>query len=48
MAATTTNEKLKAQYMDAEPGTPQQFAAFMQQELKKWGPVIKKANISLD
>jgi tripartite-type tricarboxylate transporter receptor subunit TctC len=42
------NEKLKAQYMDAEPGTPQQFAAFMQGELKKWGPVIKRSGATID
>jgi tripartite-type tricarboxylate transporter receptor subunit TctC len=42
------NEKLKAQYMDAEPGTPQQFAAFMQAELKKWTPVIKRSGATID
>lgn len=48
MRDPATNEKLKAQYMDAEPGTPQQFAAFMQQELKKWGPVIKRSGATID
>jgi len=42
------NEKLKSLYMDAEPGTPQQFAAFMQAELKKWGPVIKRSGATID
>ncbi|TWO70113.1 tripartite tricarboxylate transporter substrate binding protein [Caenimonas sedimenti] len=42
------NEKLRSQYMDAEPGTPQQFAAFMQGELKKWGPVIKRSGATID
>jgi hypothetical protein len=34
--------------MDAEPGTPQQFGAFMQGELKKWGPVIKRSGATID
>lgn len=42
------NEKLKSLYMDAEPGTPQQFAAFMQAELKKWGPVIKRSGATIE
>ena len=48
MRDPATNEKLKAQYMDAEPGTPQQFAAFMQAELKKWTPVIKRSGATID
>ncbi len=48
MRDPATNEKLKAQYMDAEPGTPQQFAAFMQEELRKWGPVIKRSGATID
>lgn len=42
------HEKLKVQYMDAEPGTPQQFAAFMKAELAKWGPVIKRSGATID
>jgi tripartite-type tricarboxylate transporter receptor subunit TctC len=42
------HEKLKAQYMDAEPGTPQQFAAFMKAELAKWGPVIRRSGATID
>lgn len=37
--------KLRAQYMEPEPGTPEQFAAYMQGERAKWGPVIKRAGI---
>ncbi len=48
MRDPATNEKLKAQYMDADPGTPQQFAAFMQDELKKWGPVIKRSGAIIE
>lgn len=42
------NEKLKAQYMDAEPGTPAQFADFMKAELAKWGPVIRRSGATID
>jgi tripartite-type tricarboxylate transporter receptor subunit TctC len=48
MRDPAVNEKLKAQYMDAEPGTPAQFAAFMQAELAKWGPVIKRSGVTID
>ena len=37
--------KLRAQYMEPEPGTPEQFAAYMREERAKWGPVIKRAGI---
>lgn len=48
MRDPAVNDKLKAQYMDAEPGTPQQFAAFMQAELAKWGPVIKRSGAVIE
>ncbi|WP_330893049.1 Bug family tripartite tricarboxylate transporter substrate binding protein [Ramlibacter alkalitolerans] len=48
MRDPATREKLKAQYMDAEPGTPAQFAAFMKAELAKWGPVIKRSGATID
>ena len=40
--------KLRAQYMEPEPGTPEQFAAYMRAERAKWGPVIKRAGIKAD
>lgn len=48
MRDPATNEKLKAQYMDAEPGTQEQFAAFMKAELAKWTPVIKRSGATID
>lgn len=48
MRDPAVNEKLRAQYMDPEPGTPQHFAAFMQGELAKWGPVIKRSGATID
>ena len=41
-------EKLKALYMDPNPGTPAEFAAYMQEELKRWTPVIKRSGASVD
>lgn len=40
--------KLRTQFMEPMPGTPQAFAGFMQAELKRWGPVIKRAGVTLD
>ena len=40
--------KLKAQYMNSEPGTPQEFAAYLKAEHAKWGPVIKRAGIKVE
>jgi tripartite-type tricarboxylate transporter receptor subunit TctC len=48
MRDPATNDKLKAQYMDADPGTPAQFAAFMRAELAKWTPVIKRSGATID
>jgi tripartite-type tricarboxylate transporter receptor subunit TctC len=48
MRDPATVEKLKAQYMDPDPGTPAQFAAFMKAELAKWGPVIKRSGATID
>ena len=40
--------KLRAQYMEPDPGTPAQFAAFLQGERAKWGPIIKRAGIKAE
>jgi tripartite-type tricarboxylate transporter receptor subunit TctC len=41
-------EKLRAQYMTPQPGTPAEFAAFMQAELKRWTPVIQRSGATID
>ncbi|MDB5805128.1 MAG: putative Bug-like extra cytoplasmic solute receptor, family [Betaproteobacteria bacterium] len=43
-----TAEKLRAQYMDPNPGSPAEFAAFMRAELARWAPVIKRSGASAD
>ena len=34
--------------MEAMPGTPEQFKAFARAESKRWGEIIRTANIRLD
>jgi tripartite-type tricarboxylate transporter receptor subunit TctC len=41
-------EKLRAVYMEPAGGTPAAFAAFMQDELRRWGPVIRRSGASID
>jgi tripartite-type tricarboxylate transporter receptor subunit TctC len=41
-------DRLKAQYMEPQPGTPAEFAAFMRGELAKWTPVIKRSGATID
>ena len=41
-------EKLRAQYMEPAPSTPKEFADFMQAELRRWTPVIRRAGVTLD
>ena len=41
-------EKIAALGATATPGTPEEYAALMASESKKWGAVIKKAGITLN
>jgi tripartite-type tricarboxylate transporter receptor subunit TctC len=41
-------DKLRAVYMEPAGGTPAAFAAFMQDELRRWKPVIERARVSID
>ncbi len=41
-------EALHAQLMDPVGNSPAQFAAFMREELERWGPIIQTNNIKLD
>jgi len=41
-------EALAAQMMEPVGSTPQQFAAYMREELERWGPVIRRNHITLD
>lgn len=48
LATPEVREKLAAAKIIALGMTPQDFKAFLDGELKKWAPVIEKANIKLD
>ena len=48
MKDPATAEKLRAQYMEPQPGTPAEFAAYMQEELKRWTPVIRRSGAVVD
>ncbi len=41
-------EALHARLMEPVGNSPEQFAAFMREELERWGPIIRKNNIKLD
>jgi tripartite-type tricarboxylate transporter receptor subunit TctC len=41
-------EALHAQLMDPVGNSPEQFAAFMREELERWGPIIRANSIKLD
>ena len=41
-------EKLRAVYMEPVGDTPQQFGAFMREELARWTPVIRRAGVTID
>lgn len=48
MKDPATAEKLRAQYMEPQPGTPAEFAAYMQEELQRWTPVIRRSGAVVD
>ena len=45
LALPAVREAFAKQSVDAAPGTPAEFAAFMQSEMERWGKVVKSAGI---
>lgn len=41
-------KRLKAQYMLPVGNQPEEFARYMDDELKRWGPIIKRLNLSVN
>lgn len=39
---------LSNQYMEPVASSPQEFSAYLKEELDRWGPIIKRNNIQLD
>jgi tripartite-type tricarboxylate transporter receptor subunit TctC len=48
LGSADVRDKLLAQGAEPMAGTPEAFAAFMEAERKKWGPVVKQAGVKLD
>jgi tripartite-type tricarboxylate transporter receptor subunit TctC len=48
LAQPQVQEKLLSEGGDITPSTPQQFAAFLQEEVTKWAKVIKQAGITVE
>ena len=42
------SERFAAQGTEALGGSPEQAAAYVKQELDRWGPVVKRAGIKAD
>ena len=40
-------EALRAQYMEPTPSTPEEFKAYMQQEIKQWKPLIESLDLEM-
>ena len=48
LRAPDVKEKLEAIGTEVTTGSAEEFAAFLQAERKRWGPVIKAANIKVE
>jgi tripartite-type tricarboxylate transporter receptor subunit TctC len=48
MHAPDTKERLAGLATDVLTSTPEEFAAYLQQEIAKWGDVVRKANLKAD
>jgi tripartite-type tricarboxylate transporter receptor subunit TctC len=48
LESADVRDSLRARGAEPMPGTPQAFAAFMQEERTKWAPIVQQAGIRLD
>jgi tripartite-type tricarboxylate transporter receptor subunit TctC len=48
MHAPDTKERLAGIATDPHTSTPEEFAAYLKQEIAKWGDVVRKANLKAD
>jgi tripartite-type tricarboxylate transporter receptor subunit TctC len=48
LESAEVRDRLLAQGAEPMPGTPEAFAAFMQDEMAKWAPVVKQAGVKAD
>jgi tripartite-type tricarboxylate transporter receptor subunit TctC len=47
LVAPDLTDKFKALNLEARPNTPEEFAHFVAEQTKKWGGIVKEANIKL-
>lgn len=45
LASPEVGQRLQTMFMQAAPGTPEAFGEYMQQERKRWSPVIERLNL---
>jgi len=48
MHAPDTRERLASMATDPLTSTPEEFGAYLKQEIAKWGDVVRKANLKAD
>ena len=48
LARQDVKDKLAQEGSEATPGTPQQFASYIRAEHKKWGTLVREANIRIE
>jgi tripartite-type tricarboxylate transporter receptor subunit TctC len=48
MHAPETKERLAGMATDPHTSTPEEFAAYLKEEIAKWGDVVRKANLKAD
>lgn len=44
----TVQERLRTQFMEPAATTPEAFGQYMDEELQRWGPLIKRLNLSVN
>lgn len=45
LAAPDVRTKIKALYVDPEGDTPEQFAAFHREEVRKWAQIVQQCGV---
>ena len=48
LASADVRERMHSQYMEPIGGSPEQLAAFMQQERERWTPIIRRSGATVE
>ena len=46
LSAPEVRQRLETMYMEPAPDSPQEFGKYMDDELKRWKPLIERLNLS--